>query len=517
MKLGDYNIGYALDYNVRYKASSGGIGTIISKYLLSLPEYGTSITFIFDTKKCMYIPQFIYSINEIRITGSIYHDIDIFSYIKNNINKIKDGIVLTCPPCQVFAIRKLLNKNNIKNFILSFSCSGQITIEGTWCFYRFVGIDKNNVVNMQYRGNGWPSGIQISTKDGKLFKFTNYSEPWKSIHQSFLFQPKRCFYCKRDSSSIADITLADPWLKEYLDGDKIGNTLFKANTKLGLDILEEAHDNKMFEYVLSCYDDYSIAQSPNILKERRIQSNKLYYKILTWLTANKRYKIWVTKSYGRIRFHNKMFSIIKRMCRINKCYAYVINKFKAKIPYLRAIVKSSKLGGCKNGFMLYKCVEMKNSKCIYIGKNVGIGAYTFLGPITRHAGITYNPKIIIGDGTWIGKHCSIAAIHKVQIGKNVLFAGYVHITDHSHGYEDISKPISPQRLISKGPVIIDDNCWLGYNCEILSGVHIGEHSVIAARAVVTKDVPAYCIVAGNPAKIVKKYNFKSQKWEKITN
>lgn len=51
-------------------------------------------------------------------------------------------------------------------------------------------------------------------------------------------------------------------------------------------------------------------------------------------------------------------------------------------------------------------------------------------------------------------------------------------------------------------------------CEILSGVHIGRHSIIAARAVVTKDVPPYSIVAGNPARIVKKYNFETNKWER---
>lgn len=76
-------------------------------------------------------------------------------------------------------------------------------------------------------------------------------------------------------------------------------------------------------------------------------------------------------------------------------------------------------------------------------------------------------------------------------------------------------PIAPQPLISKGPIIIDDDCWLGFGSEILSGVHIGKHSIVAARAVVTKDVPPYTIVAGNPAKIVKQYNFDTKQWEKV--
>ncbi|MBR4388623.1 MAG: acyltransferase [Prevotella sp.] len=123
--------------------------------------------------------------------------------------------------------------------------------------------------------------------------------------------------------------------------------------------------------------------------------------------------------------------------------------------------------------------------------------------------------MIIGDYCSIGIRNSFAAIDKVQIGNNVLFAGYVHITDHSHGYEDINLPVKKQKLISKGPVIIEDDCWLGFGCEILSGVHIGKHSIVAARAVVTKDVPDYSIVAGNPAKIIKKYNFETRQWERV--
>ena len=58
-------------------------------------------------------------------------------------------------------------RNNINNFIISFCCSGQTTLEGTWLCYRYMGIDKSQVINMQYRGNGWPSGIQIELFDGK--------------------------------------------------------------------------------------------------------------------------------------------------------------------------------------------------------------------------------------------------------------------------------------------------------------------------------------------------------------
>lgn len=174
-----------------------------------------------------------------------------------------------------------------------------------------------------------------------------------------------------------------------------------------------------------------------------------------------------------------------------------------------------KLGAVQNDFFIAKDVTMLNPQCIYMQDGSSVAENVYLGPIVNYAGIEYSPKIIIGENTHIAKNGSIACIDRVEIGKNVLFARNVHITDHSHGYEDINRPITPQPLISKGPVIIEDDCWLGFNCEILSGVHIGKHCVVAARAVVTKDVPPYSIVAGNPARVVKQYNIETRRWEKI--
>lgn len=154
-------------------------------------------------------------------------------------------------------------------------------------------------------------------------------------------------------------------------------------------------------------------------------------------------------------------------------------------------------------------------ECLFLGRGVYIGANTFLNAVTLSNGIQYNPIIKIQGGTSVGKNCTLSAINRVEIGRYVMFASHVHITDHSHGYQDISRPIAPQTLITKGPVIIENDGWLGSSCEILSGVHIGKHCVVAARAVVTKDVPPYSIVAGNPARIVKQYNFETEQWESV--
>ena len=176
---------------------------------------------------------------------------------------------------------------------------------------------------------------------------------------------------------------------------------------------------------------------------------------------------------------------------------------------------SRKFGAMGGYVRMGKEITFQHPECLYFGKGLGLGKNTYFLPCPEYAGIKYNPQIRIGDGTWIGIRNSFACIDKVEIGKNVLFAGYVHVTDHSHGYEDIDKPIKGQKLISKGPVIIEDDSWLGFGCEILSGVRIGKHAIVAARAVVTHDVPPYSIVAGNPARVVKQYNFETKQWEKV--
>ena len=109
--------------------------------------------------------------------------------------------------------------------------------------------------------------------------------------------------------------------------------------------------------------------------------------------------------------------------------------------------------------------------------------------------------VFIGDHTRIGIHCTI--IGPVTIGNHVNLAQGIVVTALNHNFQDTTLRIDEQG-ISTSPVIINDDVWIGANAVILPGVTIGKHAVIAAGAVVTKDVPDYCIVGGVPAKIIKK-------------
>ncbi len=144
---------------------------------------------------------------------------------------------------------------------------------------------------------------------------------------------------------------------------------------------------------------------------------------------------------------------------------------------------------------------------ISIGKETYLGIHIQLTAWGRHNGCNYSPSISIGSNCQFGGYNHITAINRIEIGDGVLTGKFVTITDNSHG--SLSDPsefeISPikRAVFSKGPVVIEDNVWIGDKVTILPNVRIGRGCVIGSNAVVTKDVPSYSIAVGNPAKIIK--------------
>jgi len=119
--------------------------------------------------------------------------------------------------------------------------------------------------------------------------------------------------------------------------------------------------------------------------------------------------------------------------------------------------------------------------------------------------------VSIGNNTLIGLFNVV--IGPISIGNDVIIAQNVVLSGLNHGYENIELPIKDQPC-NVSEIVIEDECWIGANAVITAGVRVGKHSIVAAGSIVTKDVPPYTIVGGNPAKVLKKYNFQSAAWEK---
>lgn len=160
---------------------------------------------------------------------------------------------------------------------------------------------------------------------------------------------------------------------------------------------------------------------------------------------------------------------------------------------------------------LFSPLRVEGRKYISIAKDVTVQKYTWLfaAPLDGH-----EPSLTIGEGSAIGESNHIAAVRRVTIGRRVLTAKGVYISDNLHGYEDVRLPILDQPVRFKGPVTIGDGAWIGENACVL-GASIGKNAVIGANAVVTRDVPDFSVAVGVPARVVKRYNPGSQRWEKV--
>lgn len=166
-----------------------------------------------------------------------------------------------------------------------------------------------------------------------------------------------------------------------------------------------------------------------------------------------------------------------------------------------------------SGSRIIKPILISNPANISIGKNVLIrnGA--------RLEVISLDKKIVIeiGNNVNIEQYVHIVAKDGIKIGNNVSITGGCSIVDVIHPYDDcldiekIGNRISTKIM----PVSIGDNTFIGFGTHINPGIKIGKNCVIGARSVVTKDIEDYCVVAGNPARVIKKYNTQKLQWERL--
>lgn len=103
-------IGYSTNSDIRYKATSGGIGTTIIKWLFDNKLIGTSISFEFDPITLRYVPKIIHSFDEYQICGSIYQEIDLIGFVKSHQNEIKGTLACFALPCQTKAIKSICER-----------------------------------------------------------------------------------------------------------------------------------------------------------------------------------------------------------------------------------------------------------------------------------------------------------------------------------------------------------------------------------------------------------------------
>ena len=145
-------------------------------------------------------------------------------------------------------------------------------------------------------------------------------------------------------------------------------------------------------------------------------------------------------------------------------------------------------GGAK--FARKICGKLILEKC---GKNVNI-----------ERGATFSSRVTLGDNSGIGINASLSGC--VHIGKNVMMGPHCTFYSRNHSFDRIDIPMCEQGYQEEKSITIGDDVWIGGHVIVLPGIHVGKGAILGAGAVVTKDVPEYAIVGGNPAKVIKSRN-----------
>lgn len=161
----------------------------------------------------------------------------------------------------------------------------------------------------------------------------------------------------------------------------------------------------------------------------------------------------------------------------------------------------SRFGAWGPDSRLGRGARLVEPRLVCVGSRVVIGEQAWLNAKDDRA--DGQPTLRIGDGTYIGRLVQINAWRQVEIGRDVLIADRVFIGDADHRFADTTVPIRRQGDQFAGAVTLRDGCWLGIGAVVLPGVTIGRNAVVAANAVVTRDVADFTVVGGIPARPIK--------------
>lgn len=208
-----------------------------------------------------------------------------------------------------------------------------------------------------------------------------------------------------------------------------------------------------------------------------------------------------------IRMKGIIQELISYLCKI---YPHNLHKVVSKaVNFIYTCWISNTFNSVGKGTRFGRPIYTRGGKSITIGDKCIFHRGNIIDAWENYRGVEYSPQITIGNNCSFGRCSQITACNKILIGDNVLTGAFVIISDNDHGLfveKDLGKNPRERALNSKGEVVIGNNVWLGDKVAVLSGVHIGDGAIVAANAVVTKDIPPYSLAAGVPATVIKQIN-----------
>lgn len=154
--------------------------------------------------------------------------------------------------------------------------------------------------------------------------------------------------------------------------------------------------------------------------------------------------------------------------------------------------------------------------CISIGRGSRISRNTRLLALKSYGTQQFSPQITIGDNVSVGFGCTLSCVNRLDVGDDVTIGDNVYIADSHHDYSNPVLSVLDQPLLV-GKIAIGKGAWIGYGAFVSGDVSVGEHSVIGANSVVTRPVAAFTVVAGVPARPIKRFDHATGCWVRVSS
>ena len=273
-------IGHATDYKIRYNSASGGLVTQLLIFALEEGIIDGALVVKMKKDNPLEPEPFIARTKEeiIEASKSKYCPVPMNVTLKEILkSKEEEKFAVVGLPCHIHGIRKAerMNKKLKEKIILHLGifCKHTSNFLGTEFLLKKVGIKKEDVINLSYRGEGWPGSMKIGlgcSESGKLL--LPLPDYWGFVGSDF-FIPNRCILCSDQTCELSDISFGDAWLPELTD-DKIGTSVLISRNKIGEELLQSAILKKRIE--LDKINSNKLAQSQGMM---RFKKNDLKVRI----------------------------------------------------------------------------------------------------------------------------------------------------------------------------------------------------------------------------------------------
>ena len=518
---------YALDDETRIESTSGGIFSVLAEHMYEEGAYVVGAVYDEDFRLKLTISKEKNDIAKLRGSKYIQAEVgDIFIKIKELLNKGEKVFICTTP-CQILALKNYLRKEYDTLYTCDFICKGVPPFKFLHSYLEYLGGKHHSPVKeikFKYKDKKfvWGKlGTRFTFANGRTLFTNGHNDPFMSAFlRSGLTVRPSCVDCKFKSfPRYSDISLGDFWgIQNYSKEDtRKGMSVILVNNPKGASLLEKISDSLFLrEHKLDEATKANVhliqAYDPTEGYSERIR--KIFFSELD----NKGFRYVERKYLSHLYPPFFLRGLNKILNRIKKDVTFKNILQTVYFNYLCRKIRRNSRGGMMR-FFKGALVSLKEHSEIELNAPLILGVKRVKGnkvstriQLDRYCKLSVNGQFncnegtyiwithsghLILDGGFINEGVTITCASEVHIGKGANIAREAVIRDYDgHYIEDVNYRTAK-------PIKIGDNVWIGYRAMILKGVTIGEGSIIAANAVVTKDVPAHCVVAGNPAKIIR--------------